>query len=96
MEPVTSIQIDFDDFTIAEVETIEELSGISFGEIGDLLKGSGKPAGKVLKALAFVTLKRTNPDATLEDAGNIKLKGLFGNKTEEGALPPPSPQPQES
>jgi hypothetical protein len=95
MEPVTSVQIDFDDFTIAEVEQIEELSGVAFGEIGDLLKG-GKPAGKVLRALAFVSLKRTNPDATLEDAGNIKLKGLFGNKTEAGMLPPPDPQPQAS
>lgn len=61
---------DFENMTLAEVETIENLVGLS---IEDAF-GDGKPKGKALKAFVWVINKRNNPGYTIEEAGKVSLK----------------------
>jgi hypothetical protein len=60
---------DFEQMTLNEVETIENLTGTAI----DKLVADGTPKGKNLKAIIFVLGRRTNPDFTIEDAGNYTL-----------------------
>lgn len=70
-------QIDFEQLTLDEVETIENLAGVSI----DKIVGDGMPKGKNLKAIMFVLKRRENPDFKLEDAGKFTVAdvtALFG------------------
>jgi hypothetical protein len=70
------INVDPDDLTLDEVEEVETLLG---GPI-DQIYSSGRPRAAALKAVLLVVMRRTNPDATIEDAGKVKLSGLtLGN-----------------
>lgn len=84
-----SLQIDFDTFTIEEVEMVEEAAGVAFKNIGAILSGDG-PSAKLLRVLAFISQRRTDPEATLEGAGKVRLTALFDGKKGD-ALPPPPP-----
>ena len=65
-------EYDATDLTLNEVEQIEDLNGgVSLDQL-DLGRA------KTLKAIVYVLLRRDNPEITLEDAGNVKLSGLFG------------------
>jgi hypothetical protein len=63
-------KFDFETLTLAEVETIELITGSSIDQLMD----AGQPKGKALKAIIFVIKKRVDPNYTLEDAGRIPLK----------------------
>lgn len=96
-EPATSVKLDIDlnTFTIAEVELVEDYAGVPFVKIPTLLKEGA--SAKVLRALAFIAMKRSDPDATMEAAGNVKVTDLFDRQTKAGAaLPPPPPAPSGS
>lgn len=70
-------QIDFDQLTLDEVETIENLAGVAI----DKIVNDGMPKGKNLKAIMFVLKRRENPDFKLEDAGKFtvaEVTALFG------------------
>jgi hypothetical protein len=102
---MADIQLDMDTFTIGEVELIERLSGLPFSKLGAALQGElDVPTGGVLKALALVALRRQNPDATEEDAANVRFDELFAGAIAKAAsdehkegitLPPPSPPTNE-
>lgn len=75
--------IDFEQLTLNEVETIENLTGISI----DQVVGDGTPKGKNLKAILFVLKKRDNPNFTIEEAGNFTLSevtAMFGANDPKG------------
>jgi hypothetical protein len=63
-------KFDFESLTLAEVETIELITGSSIDQLMD----AGQPKGKALKAIIFVIRKRTDSNFTLEDAGKIPLR----------------------
>ncbi len=63
------LSINVNDLTVGEIETIEDLIDASIDSIGD--KGARK--GKFLRAVALVVLRRDNPEATWEDAGNVRV-----------------------
>lgn len=62
------LSIDLDHLTVAEIEEVEELADMSIEDLG-------KPGkrGKMLRALAFVIRKRTQPEFTWEEAGNLRV-----------------------
>ncbi len=64
------MNIDIDALTLAEVEEIELISGVSIDEI---LK-RGTPKGRALKAIIYVFAKRTNPNYTIEEAGKLEFQ----------------------
>jgi hypothetical protein len=63
----------FDNLTLDEVETIENLVGVSIDE----MLNKGELRGKPLKVMAWILTKRTNPDYKIEDAGKLSLKDAF-------------------
>ena len=69
-----TVEIDLDDLTIEEVEIFEEITGIPIDELG----GAGKPKGKMLRALAYLSKRRTDPSITLEEVGRLRLKVSTG------------------
>jgi hypothetical protein len=76
---MSEAQFDFEGLTLNEVETIENLTGVSI----DLVAADGAPKGKNLKAIIFVMKRRENPNFTIDEAGNFSIKdamALFGGK----------------
>jgi len=64
------LSIELDSLTVAEIETIEEITGKSI----DQAFADGAPRGRVLRALGYVVKRRENPDFTIEDAGELVIK----------------------
>ena len=62
-----SLTIDIEDLTLDEVEEIEEITGESLDNMAAVRKG------RMLKALAFIILRRDRPDITLEEVGAMKM-----------------------
>jgi hypothetical protein len=71
-EPGTfdALELDLDTLKIREIEELEELTGVSV----DMLQEPGQPKGLVLKVMAYLSRKRTDPDFTLEQAGELVLR----------------------
>lgn len=66
---MAEVQFDWDDLTIDEVCTLEDVIGRSI----DTIQGEGQPQGKVLLAMMYIAKRREDPDFTLEDAGRLKV-----------------------
>jgi hypothetical protein len=60
---------DFESLTLNEVEQIELITGSSIDQLMD----AGQAKGKAMKAIIFIMKKRTDPNFTLEQAGNISM-----------------------
>jgi hypothetical protein len=77
-----TLDMDFDSFTVDELEVIEDYCGRPFVDVLD-----GNLTAKAMKALAYVALRRTNPEATWADAGAVKLTDMrVGGEADE--VPP--------
>lgn len=78
-----TFEIDIQDLTIDDIETIEEMTGKPIDLMGD----PSMPKGKLLRALAFIKARRTDPDATPESVGKLKVSmgGGESNPTEASA-----------
>ena len=74
---------DMDDLTLNEIEQIEELAGgVSFSEVN-----FGGALG--MKAIAYTFLRRTNPEVTMEEVGNIRVIDLLPADEEMPETSPP-------
>jgi hypothetical protein len=60
--------IPLDEFTLDELEMLEQLSGMTFTEIAE---NSSRP--KIIKALLWISAKRLDPNAKMEDIGKLSL-----------------------
>lgn len=60
---------DFESLTLEEVETIENLVGVSIEQAF----ADGKPKGKALKVFVWTVMKRSDPKFTIEQAGKYSL-----------------------
>jgi hypothetical protein len=60
---------DFESLTLEEVETIENLVGVSIEQAF----ADGKPKGKALKVFVWTVMKRNDPKFTIEQAGKYSL-----------------------
>lgn len=84
-----NLSLNFDTLTIDEVDLLEEISGQSIDTIARSFSGGGgKPMAKLLKAIAFVSARRENPDVTLEEVGALPVAAVLG--TEEAQPIPPA------
>jgi hypothetical protein len=84
MSAPQEISIDVNDLTVGEIEEIEDLLDASF----DSFAKEGARRGKFMRAIAWVSIKRTNPDFTYEDAGNIKISDITGEERPTSADEP--------
>lgn len=69
--------IDFNRMTLNEVEQIEMLAGRNI----DSIMTDDAPRGRAFKAIIFIYKKRTDPNFTFEQAGELSLEeatALFG------------------
>lgn len=87
---MTNVAVDFDSLTIDELDLVEETCDADLEEV---MAGKVRKS-KVLRAFALVALRRTDPDATLADAGKVEVRGLeemLGDRPTVAAAPPASP-----
>jgi hypothetical protein len=66
---MTTNAFDFESLTLNEVEQIELITGASIDQLMD----AGQPKGKAMKAIIFTIKKRTDPNFTLEQAGEVSM-----------------------
>jgi hypothetical protein len=68
-EPPIEVSLDLDTYTNGELEELEDLTGVEVSA----LPTNRLPSQKVQNVLVWLTLRRANPDATLDDA-----RALYG------------------
>ena len=61
--------MDFDTFTMKEIDTIEKFSGVAFSALGE-----GNIPSRMLAAMAFVAKSREDKSFSLDDAMNLTYK----------------------
>ena len=74
--------IDFNAMTLNEIEQIEMLTGRNI----DSIMSDDAPRGRAFKAIIMIFKKRTDPNFTFEQAGNLSLQeasALFGGETDD-------------
>lgn len=64
------LSIDLDSLTIDEIDVIEEVTGAPLDE----LRKPGARRGPMLRAMAVVLKRRTDPNFSIEDAGRLRLQ----------------------
>lgn len=65
------------DLTFEEAELLEDALDMSIDTIGVRLQGD-KPKVKVIRALKWLELRRSNPEATFGDTAGISIVEAFG------------------
>jgi hypothetical protein len=78
---ISGTQYDLDDLDLDEMEAIEELAGGVFNELNF---GSSK----VMKAIAYTLMRRTQPDLAYADVGKVKVIDFMAPDEEMPDLPP--------
>lgn len=81
-----NVNLNVDDLTVAEIEAIEDKLDTSF----DSFAQDGAKRGKFLRAIAWISMRRTNPDFSWEEAGNLKITDLTGAERPTSADVPTS------
>lgn len=77
------IILNFDEWTMGDVERLEAAAGMSLSAIGAELRTGDLPA-RLFTSLIYASEIRTNPDFTLEDARTVR----WGDFTLEAAPAP--------
>ncbi|MFJ4666730.1 hypothetical protein [Kitasatospora purpeofusca] len=76
------LSVDIDSLSIAEIELIEEVIDAPL----DSLAKDGARRGPMLRAMAVVIKRRTDPDFSIEDAGNLQISIKSKKKPDPTAL----------
>ncbi len=76
------LNLDLDELTIEEVEAIEDILDAPF----ESAFAPNAKRGKAMRVLAFITMRRTNPEVTMEEVGKVRITSLGG-----GQVDPPAP-----
>jgi len=80
---IRGTEYDMDDLTLDEVEEIEERAGgVPFSELNF-------GAAKAMKAIAFVLMKRSNPELDMLDVGSVKVIDFLPPDEEMPETSPP-------
>ncbi|QNE73999.1 hypothetical protein F0344_04740 [Streptomyces finlayi] len=64
------LDLKLDSLTIGEICAIEDITGQPL----DSLNKAGAKRGPMLKAMAYIVMKRKNPDFTVADADNLQIE----------------------
>ncbi len=64
-----TFKVDIEALTIDDIETIEEITGLPIDKLGD----PDAPKGKLMRALALVKARKTDPTATPESVVHMVL-----------------------
>ncbi|MFF3557322.1 hypothetical protein ACFYXL_28395 [Streptomyces tsukubensis] len=64
------LSLDLNSLSIDEIDIIEEVTGAPLDE----LRKPGRRRGPMLRAMAVVLKRRTDPDFSPEDAGKLRLE----------------------
>lgn len=70
MEQSDVFSVDIQSLTIDDIETIEDITGFAIDKLGD----PDMPKGKMMRALAFVKARKTDPTATPASVGHLRLE----------------------
>lgn len=73
------VTVDINDLTAAEIEAVEEVIDASIVSVFDPKARQGKAA----RALGWVMVRRTNPEFTLEEAGDLRVFFKTSNPNDE-------------
>lgn len=76
-----ALELNIDELTFGEVEYIENYFDSSLEEV-DLTSGRG------VMVLAFLSLKKTDPEVTLDDVREKKISLLKFSESSDDAVPP--------
>jgi len=68
-----------DDLDLGELKLMEKATGMKIGAILKEL-GSDEYGADTLIALAWIALRRVDPDASIEDAERVKLNAIAGDE----------------
>lgn len=71
-DDVPTLAVDLDALTIGDLEDFEDIVGVPFDEA----EAASFRSVKAIKALVFLTMRKTNPGFTLDDARNVKVSAL--------------------
>ena len=74
---MSKIVIDSDRMTLGDIETFEEMTGERLETLED-----GRPSGKALVALVYITKRRDDPNYTVEDARKVPVSDLADEEKE--------------
>jgi hypothetical protein len=85
MTDQTALEIDLDSLTIEDIEFIEDYCDLSIDEV---MEGKARK-GKVLRAFAYVAMRKQNPAITVEEVGKLPL-AAFPDAGPLGAAVAPS------
>lgn len=77
--------MNFDDMTIGDIETFEEISGKTITSLSDLTPS--QMDAKTFLALGFVFARRTNPDVTLDDVRQMGVSQITAFLSPQDADP---------
>lgn len=80
---IKDVEYDLDDLTLNETMLFEEVAGGAFSEVNFA-------AGKTMLAISYVLQRRSNPDITLEEAGNIRIVEFIDADEEMPDTGPPA------
>lgn len=76
---MTKLKVDLNRMTLGELEEIEERTGLTIGEISQRAAGQGGgPSARLLRALAFVAMRRDDPSVTWESTGDLAVEDFVG------------------
>ncbi len=86
-----TIEFDFDDLTLGDLEKLEDAAGRPAGQIiADYEESTEGMRAKDLTALIYVIKSRVDPEYTLDDARSIKIIEFM---QEDDAVPPDDAAP---
>ncbi len=76
------LDVNLDELTIEEIEILEDILDAPF----DKAFAPDAKRGKAMRALAFIAMRRLDPNVTIEDVGKVRINSFGG-----GEVDPPAP-----
>jgi hypothetical protein len=73
-EPIR-LELDVNRFTLAELEDLEEATGLTFTKLGEVL-ASGDYSIKLLRAVVWILRRRSDSTYSLDDARGLSLADI--------------------
>lgn len=72
------------DLDFEEAELLEDTLDMSIDEIGARLQGN-KPKVKIIRAIKWLEMRRSDPSATFDDAKHISIMAAFAGDDDDAA-----------